>query len=192
MSFVYPFLALAYDLVAPVGVLFQLLSFTIVNIFPGYALPFSDNTAFSWQRVVFLRESALEERFITGLEALVGPRTLGSLLRSDLFTVNRSLNTGSVVRVAATAYSSSRRQTDGNPFITASGQEVDSHVLAANFLPLGTQVQIEQRSYTVLDRMNPRYNGKYIVDVWMPTHEAAVLFGTRVVEMRVVSLPSSH
>jgi 3D (Asp-Asp-Asp) domain-containing protein len=43
--------------------------------------------------------------------------------------------------------------------------------------------------YTVRDHLNERYNDKYVVDVWQPTHAEAMSWGARVVEVEIVSLP---
>jgi 3D (Asp-Asp-Asp) domain-containing protein len=89
----------------------------------------------------------------------------------------------------ATAYSSTVDQTDGDPFTTASGTHVHPGTLATNFLPFGTKVRIGSTIYTVEDRMNSRYNGRYIVDLWFSTRAEARQFGVRVVEMEIVALP---
>jgi len=81
--------------------------------------------------------------------------------------------------VRITAYSSTPDQTDSTPFITASGETVKNGIIAANFLPFGTEIEIPSlfgdRIFTVEDRMNRREpNG---VDIWMPTRAKAVIFG---------------
>lgn len=91
--------------------------------------------------------------------------------------------------VTATAYSSTPDQTDSSPFITASGSYVRPGIIAANFLPLGTTVRIGDEVYTVEDRMNTRYNGKYHIDIWMASREAAQQFGTRTLLIELVAFP---
>lgn len=91
--------------------------------------------------------------------------------------------------VTATAYSSTPEQTDSSPFITASGSRVRHGIIAANFLPLGTEVKIGQEIYTVEDRMNKRYNGEYRIDIWMASLEEALSFGSRTLLIEVVTYP---
>ncbi len=177
------------DFLPTTGQLLFLVAFVVVSAFPGKALAVAEETAFSWHNVVFLWDASLEDRVVVGLEAFSDTDTVGSLLRSGVLNARQSVQPGSVIKVLATAYSSTVAQTDANPFITASGSSVGLGVLAANFLPLGAHVRIGSRMYTVLDRMNSRYDGKYIVDIWMPLTEAALVFGARLVEMEIVSIP---
>ncbi|MDX1608211.1 MAG: hypothetical protein R3251_03300 [Candidatus Spechtbacterales bacterium] len=83
--------------------------------------------------------------------------------------------------VPITAYSSTPDQTDGSPFITASGTRVRDGIVAANFLPIGTKIRIPEyygdKVFVVEDRMNARYWQK--VDIWMPTRSEALRFGLR-------------
>lgn len=99
------------------------------------------------------------------------------------------IKTGTTIAVLATAYTSSPEETDGNPWITASGTTVHQGTLAANFLPFGAQVQINGQTYTVEDRLSPRFNGKHVVDMWFADRAAALQFGVRVVQATIVSLP---
>lgn len=89
--------------------------------------------------------------------------------------------------VTATAYTSTPEQTDSTPFITASGTTVRHGVLAANFLPIGTQVTIPDiygdQIFVVEDRMNPRYPNN--VDIWMEDLSEARQFGRRSVKILV-------
>lgn len=97
------------------------------------------------------------------------------------------LQPGAVLGVTATAYSSTTDQTDGDPFITASGARVAPHIIAANFAPLGTRVNINGKEYEIGDRLNPRY--VYRVDFWKESREAARQFGVQTVLVEIVSLP---
>lgn len=171
------------------GQLLVLLIFLAVSIFPARALAFVNDVELSHLNLVFVRDPTLAGRAIVGIEAWPKERTVARILRSSSLTVRSSLASGSVVRVLSTAYSSTVDQTDSSPFVTASGRRVGRGVVAANFLPFGTQVRIGQQIYTVWDRMNSRYDGKYIVDVWQPTRGAAVRYGARIVEMEIVALP---
>ena len=89
--------------------------------------------------------------------------------------------------VTASAYNSVPEQTDSTPFITASGTTVRHGVLAANFLPIGTQVTIPDiygdQIFVVEDRMNARYQNN--VDIWMENVADARQFGRRSVKILV-------
>lgn len=102
--------------------------------------------------------------FIPGDNSLLAPNEL-SLTRS--------------MEVIITAYSSTKDQTDEDPFITASGYHVRPGIVAANFLPFGTKIRIPEffgnEIFVVKDRMHPRNDGK--VDIWFPTREQALYFG---------------
>ncbi|MFA6494745.1 MAG: hypothetical protein WC246_00030 [Candidatus Paceibacterota bacterium] len=93
------------------------------------------------------------------------------------------------ISVWATAYSSELAQTDETPFITASGATVHDGVAAANFLPLGTTFTIPQlygdKTFTVEDRMNKKYDGMNTIDVWFPNTQKAINFGRRAVAIVV-------
>lgn len=89
--------------------------------------------------------------------------------------------------VTASAYNSVPGQTDSTPFITASGTHVRPGVLAANFLPIGTQVTIPDiygdQIFVVEDRMNARYTNN--IDIWMEEIADAKKFGRRTVKIHV-------
>lgn len=96
---------------------------------------------------------------------------------------------GSILGVTASAYSSTVSQTDADPFTTASGARVRSGIIAANFLPLGTVVEIDSQQYVVDDRLNVRYNNVPQVDIWMPTTTQAFSYGIRTTALKIISLP---
>ena len=85
------------------------------------------------------------------------------------------------VEVTVTAYSSRVSETDGTPYVTASGSMVRTGVVAANWLPLGTKVRIPEvfgdQVFTVEDRMHER--NSYKLDVWFPNTSDALRFGVR-------------
>lgn len=85
---------------------------------------------------------------------------------------------GTKFTVNASAYASSPYQTDAMPCITASGTTVRPGVVATNFLPVGTLLDINGQTFIVEDRMNPRYAG-YFLDVWFPSTSQAREFGRR-------------
>ncbi|MBD3281624.1 hypothetical protein GF391_02650 [Candidatus Uhrbacteria bacterium] len=101
-----------------------------------------------------------------------------------------------VLRVNATAYSSSPAQTDATPCVTATGYDVclnyalygADNTIASNFLPLHSVVKIPDiygdKLFVVRDRMNQRYGRSYI-DIWMPTYSMARRFGVQNVEIEV-------
>lgn len=80
------------------------------------------------------------------------------------------------------AYSSTPDQTNGNPFITASGKQVVDGIVANNCLPFGTVITIPDlfgdKQFRVQDRMAARY-GCESFDIWYPNREAALQFGKR-------------
>lgn len=90
--------------------------------------------------------------------------------------------------VYVTAYSSTPDQTDDTPFITASGETVSDGIIAANFLPFGTHIQIPKlfgaKIFTVEDRMHKRFNNR--VDIWFPDRASAVDFGIKKAEIVIL------
>jgi 3D (Asp-Asp-Asp) domain-containing protein len=92
---------------------------------------------------------------------------------------------GTKLVVTASAYAPSAYQTDSTPCITASGTRVRPGVVASNFLPLGTLLEINGERYIVEDRMNSRFNG-YYMDMWFPSTSDALEFGRRKLEVTVV------
>ena len=87
-----------------------------------------------------------------------------------------------------TAYSSTPEETDDTPFITASGERVRDGIIAANFLPFGTEVRIPElfgdRVFVVKDRMHRRKTN--FVDIWMPSKQLAIEFGIHQTEIEVL------
>lgn len=100
-------------------------------------------------------------------------------------------------KVTITAYSSDPRQTDDSPLITASMTHVRDGIIAVNFLPFKTTVQLPKlfgnKIFVAEDRMNSRYNydnsGEYRIDIWVSNADIARQFGIRHnVEMIVVEV----
>lgn len=91
-------------------------------------------------------------------------------------------------RVTATAYSSTRAQTDSTPFISASGVHVFDGMIAANFLPFGAKIRLpdlyDDKQFIVLDRMNQRFSRR--IDIWMDSYHKAKQFGIKYVRVEVV------
>lgn len=92
---------------------------------------------------------------------------------------------GTTFTVTSSAYASSPYQTDSTPCVTAAGTRVRPGVVASNFLPIGTILEIDDEKYIVEDRMNPRYAGYYI-DVWFPSTSSALEFGRKKLVVTVV------
>lgn len=98
-------------------------------------------------------------------------------------------NPRKVINVVATAYTSTPDQTDNSPFTTATGDRVHDGLIAANFLPFGTQVKFPElygdKIFIVYDRMNARY-GYGRVDVWLDTsRREAKQFGVKRLKMEI-------
>jgi 3D (Asp-Asp-Asp) domain-containing protein len=91
--------------------------------------------------------------------------------------------------VRASAYSSTRDQTDNDPFTTASGTKVHIGTVACNGLPFGTKIRIPDyfgdQVFTVEDRMNQKWGNKRI-DIWMTTRAQAKNWGVRTVTIEII------
>ena len=66
-----------------------------------------------------------------------------------------------VIEAEVTAYTARKAETDSTPFITASNKRVREGIVANNCLPIGSKVKINNKIYTVEDRMNRRYGCAY-------------------------------
>ena len=90
--------------------------------------------------------------------------------------------------VTVTAYSSREGETDSTPYTTAAGTTVRTGVVAANWLPLGTQVRIPEyfgdQVFTVEDRMARKHDSK--LDVWFPNTSDALRFGVRSTRVEIL------
>jgi len=91
---------------------------------------------------------------------------------------------GTGLTVHSTAYAPSPYQTDSTPCITAAGTKVRPGVVAANFLPIGTLIEMNGEVYIVEDRMNPRY--KYAIDIYFPSTSEALEFGSQTVDIVIL------
>ncbi|HBE90118.1 MAG TPA: hypothetical protein DDW41_02835 [Candidatus Andersenbacteria bacterium] len=169
--------------------LIVLFIFIAVNLFPAQTLAFNNEVGLSNSALVFDLDPALEGVAVVGIEAYPQAKTFARVLQEESLQVRSSLTAGSRVHVLTTAYSSTTDQTDGNPFVTANGERVGPGTMAANFLPMGTTVKIGDNIYVINDRMNVRYNNKYVVDIWKPNRAEAIQHGARIMEMEVVTLP---
>ena len=98
-------------------------------------------------------------------------------------------NPDQIVHAVITAYTSTPDQTDDSPFIAATGKRVYDGMIAANWLPFGTQIKIPSvygdKIFTVDDRMNRRY-GYGRLDVWLDaTKTDARKFGVKRVDVEI-------
>jgi len=112
-----------------------------------------------------------------------------------------------VMTLKATAYTSSVRETDSTPFITATGARTRIGIVAVSRdmlrgLPYGSKVMLEDlgtpagvgqgrfnylfrdRVFVVEDTMHPRKRGR--LDVWLPDRSTAIRFGVRKVKVTVI------
>lgn len=118
-------------------------------------------------------------------------------LRSNLFSVAACLTlasafpttTGTAVYFAqmeppkkqaqwavVTAYSSSPDETDEDPFVTASGEQVREGIVACSReFPFGTRFSIDGKVYECLDRLAPKYDRRF--DIWMASKMEALKYG---------------
>ena len=100
------------------------------------------------------------------------------------------------VKVVATGYSSSVRETDSTPFITASNTRTRDGILALSrdllkrYTPgapfdFGDRVHVPGLGeFVVEDSMNSRWNNR--IDIWFPSRLEALRFGVHEVYLRTV------
>ena len=104
----------------------------------------------------------------------------GNSLAAVSNPLNEQVNQVRKVRVVVTAYSSTPWETDGNPYITASGNWVEDGIVANNMLPFGTKVRIPElfgdKVFVVEDRMSWKKASNHF-DLWMPSYWEAKNFG---------------
>ncbi len=111
------------------------------------------------------------------------PIDLDAYLRE--YFVNKVPN--KTMYVTVTAYSSTKDQTDGNPYLTAIGTPVRDGIVAANFLPIGTVVRFPdkfgEKIFVVEDRMHEKYGLQ--VDIWISEQDEAKKFGIQYLKMEI-------
>ncbi len=89
-----------------------------------------------------------------------------------------------VLLAQVTAYSSSLDETEGDPFITASGKRVRDGIIACSReYPFGTRFLIEGKLYVCLDRLARKYDHR--IDIWKPNKAEALQFGRRELPVEV-------
>ena len=90
----------------------------------------------------------------------------------------------SVLLAEVTAYSSSLDETQGDPFITASGKRVRDGIIACpREYPFGTRFLIEGKLYVCMDRLAQKYDHR--IDIWKPNKAEALQFGRRELPVEV-------
>ena len=102
------------------------------------------------------------------------------------FLLPLALTTPEKARIKAiiTAYNPTVAQCDSTPDIMASGKKVYEGAIANNCLPFGTKVEIDNRTYTVEDRMNNRYGCNYF-DIFIWSSKEAVEWGRKTKEVEI-------
>lgn len=104
----------------------------------------------------------------------------GFLLSAFLPAYPLTYEVVSTGRCRMLGYSSEKKQTDHDPFSTASGTRPKWGTVATNQFPLWTRLKIQgmgEKIFTVEDRMHKRYNN--VVDIWFPSKDQARKFGAR-------------
>lgn len=93
------------------------------------------------------------------------------------------------IKMIVTGYSSSPSETDDDPHITAAGTPVKPGIVANNLLSFGTKLKIPElygdKVFVVEDRMN-RKKGYYHIDIWFPSRQEALKFGTDIVWVEIL------
>lgn len=125
---------------------------------------------------------------LAGIAAELPPQTFWQKLQS-LIGLRRTQpyqpEVGTTFTVQSSAYAPSPYQTDATPCTTAVGTPVRPGVVASNFLPIGTVLDINGEKFIVEDRMNPRYDG-YFLDIWFPSTSQALEFGRKQLTITVI------
>ncbi len=137
-----------------------------------------------------VQEDHLEGDLLTFHENTLSPfHTFSVREKSVVNNAEKSYEVVRIVRTTVTAYSSTVDQTNSQPFITASGAWVGDGIVAANFLPFGTQIRIPaffgDKIFVVKDRMNSRYTNR--VDIWFSSRQQAINFGLKNTDIEIVS-----
>jgi len=106
--------------------------------------------------------------------------------------INKEIEKIEDKNVTVTAYSSTEWETQGDPFITASGKRVEDGIVANNLLPFGTEIRLPEifgdKIFTVQDRMHFR-KSDYHFDIWFPSYKQALNFGAQTSKIEIVKLP---
>ena len=93
--------------------------------------------------------------------------------------------------VLCTAYSASFDECGKTDGITASGiKAVEGKTVAADDLPLGTQIEIDGTIYTVHDRFGAGHKGR--IDIYKEQKSDCIRFGRQYKAARIVSIPKKE
>jgi 3D (Asp-Asp-Asp) domain-containing protein len=131
-------------------------------------------------------------------------KLLLALVLLSTFVVAKSGHSGRGSYVlSGTAYTSTVRQTDRSPHITATGARTKLGVVALSrdmlrYIPYGSVITIQDygssrgkfnsflasRQFVVEDTMHRRMQNK--IDVWLPDYGTAIRFGKRTLKVTVV------
>lgn len=113
----------------------------------------------------------------------IAPKAVKVIPSVPKYKIKKSLT------VVMTAYSSTRGQTDSDPFTTASGEKVRDGIIAMNRVPFGTKIRIPEKFgdkvFVVKDRMSARY-GKTRGDIWMKSYKEAKQWGVKRVRVEIL------
>lgn len=93
-----------------------------------------------------------------------------------------------------TVYNSVPEQTQGDPFITASGERVRDGIIAANCLPFGTRLRMPDmygdKIFVVKDRLAAD-KSCYILDIWREQIEGSKSFGAPTTKIEIIEMAST-
>lgn len=127
-----------------------------------------------------------------GVLPLIQGNSVSADLKDNLIE-QKSIETAvdpNTIEVVITGYSSTPEETDEDPFITASGDWVHDGIVAANFLPFGTEIRIPEiygdKIFVIEDRMHPRK--KQQIDIWFPSKQEALEFGAHYSYIEVLEI----
>ncbi|MFC1598084.1 hypothetical protein ACFL2M_00945 [Patescibacteria group bacterium] len=88
-----------------------------------------------------------------------------------------------------TVYNSVPWQTQGDPFVTASGERVRDGIVAANCMPFGTKLRMPDRFgdkiFVVKDRLSAE-KSCYIIDIWQEYSPDNPSFGAPVMKIEIL------
>jgi len=146
--------------------------------------------------VVFLlfllaKETVMAEDFLNGEETNFDLAILqeNSLIGQESTFIENDPEIIRRIRVIVTGYSSSIQETQGDPFVTASGEKVREGIVANNLLNFDSKIRLpelfDNKEFIVKDRMNSR-KGYYHVDIWFPSRQEALEFGSKLAVMEVL------
>jgi len=80
------------------------------------------------------------------------------------------------IKAIVSAYNPTKDQCDDDPHINAMNKKVQDGDIANNCLAFGTEVELNNKIYTVRDRMNKRYGCNHF-DILVWDYKEAIEFG---------------